>query len=279
MIGIVGEIPGSGGIGDRHRLIEEIQRLCYCRSCSVAVTVAGLPARRIVCIARHQRCAVGLPCPGTGQKLPITVVSVGHRTVVRIGLGDHLATAVVAPACLLRSVGILESRHHRLIAQTVIGVFHRISRSVDPPNFAGRVVGCIGDDIARRRHLRLTAHIIVFKACCLAVDRLSQNRTVGVIGHRCGVNRGCSERFHQLNYPVKLIVGISDEIAVGLIRIHLLNGRRLIILCIGDDFGSIRIGYGLTSHTVAEPFQLRVGCLPAEVGTPAFQPVNTLLID
>ena len=157
VIGVVGEIPGSGGIGDRHRLIKEIQRLRYCRSCSVAVTVAGLPARRIVCIARHQRRAVGLPRPGAGQKLSITVVSVGHRTVVRIGLGDHPATAVVAPACLLRSVGILESRHRRLIAQVVIGVFHRISRSVDPPNFTGQVVGCIGDDIARRRHFRLTA--------------------------------------------------------------------------------------------------------------------------
>lgn len=37
------------------------------------------------------------------------------------------------------------------------------------------------------------------------------------------------------------------------------------------------LGYGLTSHTVAEPFPLPVGCLAAEVGTPHLS-VNAIFI-
>ena len=44
-----------------------------------------------------------------------------------------------------------------------------------------------------------------------------------------------------------------------------------------DGFGSIRTGYGLTSHTVAEPFPLPVGCLAVEVGTPHLS-VNAIFI-
>lgn len=44
-----------------------------------------------------------------------------------------------------------------------------------------------------------------------------------------------------------------------------------------DGFGFIRTGYGLTSHTVAEPFPLPVGCLAVEVGTPHLS-VNAIFI-
>lgn len=171
---IISEISCPGGVGHARRLIQKVQRHAHRRRHAVTVAVTGLPAGGVVTPGRHQRRTIHLSRPGAGQKLPIAVVGIGDRTVVRIGLGGHQPAIVVAPACLLRSVGVLEGLQRRLHAEAVVGVFHRVGRPVYPFHFTCRVIGRIGHNIARRRHFRLAPHIVIFEAGGLAVDRLRQ---------------------------------------------------------------------------------------------------------
>ena len=127
----------------------------------------------------------------------------------------------------------------------------------------------------------LFSFIIIYfiKTGGLAVDRLRQHRPIGVVGHCGGVDRGCSESLRQLNYPVKLIVGISDEVAAGAVGVDLLNGRRPAVERVGDLLCSIRIGDRLPGRSAAEPLQFHVCGQAVEVGTPALQTIHTLFLD
>ena len=172
--GIVSEISCPGGVSHARRLIQKVQRHAHRRRHAVTVAVTGLLAGGVVTPSRHQRSTIHLSRPGAGQKLPITVVGVGDRTVVRIGLGGHLPAIVVAPARHLRRVDVLEGLQRRLHAEAVADVFHRVGCPVYPFHFTRRVIGRIGHNIARCCDFRLTPHIVIFEAGCLVVDCLRQ---------------------------------------------------------------------------------------------------------
>ncbi|MPM98204.1 hypothetical protein SDC9_145388 [bioreactor metagenome] len=211
MVRIVGEISRSGRVGDRRGLVEIVQGQTYRRRRPVAVTVAGGAARRVVAVGGHQRLIVEQPRPGPGQEPAVGVVGVSHRLAVGVGLGGQETAHVVGPAGGRGHVCALPGLHRRPAALRVVGVFDRVLRAGNLLQGSRRVILVIGLHAARRGHLGLAAHRVVFKACNLAVHGLGQGLARRVVGVGNGIDRGLPIGLHDGADAVEFVVRVSGR--------------------------------------------------------------------
>ena len=175
-------------------------------------------------------------------------------------------------------IGIFEGGHSCLFAKTIVGVFHRISGSINSSDFACRVVGSIGNNSTRSCNFGLPSHNIILKTGSLTIDGLSKNVSVIIISCGRGIYCRSAKSFNSAGLTVELIVIIGNQIAIRAIRIDLLNGNNFAIIGVGDNFCSIRIGDSLPDVAATQSFQFGMGGQTVQIGLPVFKTVNTLFL-